>query len=235
MVSRGRHSVGPMLRVGEKIGAIAALAVTVAVASGCGGGSAVPAADVAPSADSTPAADSTAAVHAGSSHLDEAGFWQLIAETRQAAGNDTGEQSSLLEERLSKLPAQAIVDFARIRKGLDQRLYTWNVWGAAYTIDDGCSDDCFRDFRGYVISLGRDAYEKALTNPDSLAPVVQDAETGDWENADNVAPDAYSSRTGNDFPGDDSDLSGSPAGTRFDDSDAAGLARRYPKLTARFR
>jgi Protein of unknown function (DUF4240) len=235
MVSPERRSVERMLRIGEKIGTIAALAIAVAIASGCGGGSAVPAADVAPSADSMPAADSPPAAQAPSSHLDEAGFWQLIAETRGAAGNDSGQQSSLLEERLSKLPPQAIVDFDQIRKGLDQRLYTWNLWGAAYTIEDGCSDDCFRDFRGYVISLGRDAYAKALTNPDSLASVAQDAETGDWENADNVAPDAYSSRTGNDFPGDDSDLSGSPAGTPFDDSDAAGLARRYPKLAARFR
>jgi hypothetical protein len=66
-------------------------------------------------------------------------------------------------------------------------------------IEDGCSDDCFRDFRGYVISLGRGPYERALANPDSLASVAQDAEAGDWENADNVAPDAYSSVTGGDF------------------------------------
>jgi hypothetical protein len=102
-------------------------------------------------------------------------------------------------------------------------------------IEDGCSDDCFRDFRGYVISLGRGPYERALANPDSLASVAQDAEAGDWENADNVAPDAYSSVTGGDFPLDDSDLSGRPRGTPFSDSNTTGLARRYPRLAARFR
>jgi hypothetical protein len=191
----------------------AALAVGLAVLTGCGAGQA-------------PAA---------SHHLDEAGFWQLIAETRHVAGNDTGEQSSLLEERLSKLPPRAIVDFARIRHRFDRRAYTWRMWGAAYVIEDGCSDDCFRDFRGYVISLGREPYEKSLTDPDSLASTAEDAETGDWENADNVAPDAYSSATGNDFPGDDSDLAGSPRGTPFNTDDGDGLARRYPKLAARFR
>jgi hypothetical protein len=165
----------------------------------------------------------------------DAGFWQLIEQTRHAAGNDSGEQSSLIEERLSKLSPQAIVAFARMRHELDKRLYTWRIWGAAYTIEDGCSDDCFRDFRGYVISLGRDPYERALTDPDSLAAVVQDAETGDWENADNVAPDAYSSATGNDFPGDDSDLSGPPRGTPFNENDVEALVREYPKLAARFR
>ena len=140
-----------------------------------------------------------------------AAFWQLIADTRQEAGNDTGRQSELLEERLSRLPAQQIVDFARMRRGLDERLYSWDIWGAAYVIEDGCSDDCFRDFRAYVISLGRGPYEAALRDPDSLAAVAQDAEEGDWENADDVAPDAYQSATGEDFPVDDSDLSGDSA------------------------
>ena len=166
---------------------------------------------------------------------DEAAFWQLIAETRIAVGNDTGRQTELLEERLTRLSPQAITDFARVRHRLDERAYTWNLWGAAYVIEDGCSDDCFRDFRGYLISLGRGPYERALRNPDSLASVAQDAETGDWENADDVAPDAYSSVTGEDFPLDDSDLSGRPRGTPFNENDDAELARRYPRLAARFR
>jgi hypothetical protein len=41
---------------------------------------------------------------------------------------------------------------------------------------------------------------------------VRDAEEGDWENADNVAPDTYESATDEDFPTDDSDLSGDPRG-----------------------
>jgi hypothetical protein len=167
--------------------------------------------------------------------MSEAAFWRLISETRTAAGNDTGRQSELLKERLTHLSPQAIIAFAQIRHGLDERAYTFDLWGAATVIEDGCSDDCFRDFRGYLISLGRGPYENALRDPDSLASVAQDAETGDWENADNVAADAYSSVTGHDFPLDDSDLSGQPRGTPFDDNDAAALARRYPQLAARFR
>jgi uncharacterized protein DUF4240 len=167
--------------------------------------------------------------------MDEAAFWQLTADTRAAAGNDTGRQTELLEERLSQLPAQQIVEFERIRHRLDQQAYTWDIWGAAYVIDDGCSDDCFRDFRAYLISLGRDPYEGAMSDPDSLAPVVQDAEEGDWENADNVAPDAYESATGEDIPTDDSDLSGNPGGESWDDEDQEALVQRYPRLAARFR
>jgi hypothetical protein len=180
-------------------------------------------------------AESAAKPAATPAGMDEAAFWQLTSDTRAASDNDTGRQSELLEERLSQLPAQQIVDFGRIRHQLDQQAYSWEIWGAAYVIEDGCSDDCFRDFRAYLISLGREPYEAALRDPDSLAPVVQDAEQGDWENADNVAPDAYESATGEDIPTDDSDLSGNPSGQPWDDEDQDALVQRYPALAARFR
>src|SRR5829696_4999364 len=127
---------------------------------------------------------------AAAGHMNERAFWKLFSDTRTKSDDDTGRQAGLLEERLGRLPARDIADFQRIRHRLDKRAYTWDLWGAAYVIEDGCSDDCFRDFRSYLIALGRAAYEAALKDPDSLAPVVQDAETGDWENADTVAADA---------------------------------------------
>jgi hypothetical protein len=167
--------------------------------------------------------------------MDEAAFWQLIAGTRTESGNDTGRQSELLEERLRRLPARQIADFAEIRHRLDERAYSWKIWGAAYVIEDGCSDDCFRDFRAYLISLGPGPYESAIRNPDSIAPVVQDAEGGDWENADNVAPDAYENAAGEDIPTGDSDLSGNPSGEPWDVEDQDALVKRYPALAAKFR
>jgi hypothetical protein len=167
--------------------------------------------------------------------MDEARFWRLTADTRAAADNDTGRQSELLDARLRRLPAEQIAAFERIRRKLDRRAYTWEVWGAAYVVEDGCSDDCFRDFRAYLISLGRGPYETALRNPDALASTVEDAETGDWENADDVAPDAYESVAGEDISGDSSDLSGNPRGAPWDDDHAEQLVQRYPRLAARFR
>jgi hypothetical protein len=162
-------------------------------------------------------------------------FWRLTADTRSEAGNDTGRQSELLEERLERLPPDQIVEFQEIHHEMDERLYSWDLWGAAFVIEDGCSDDCFRDFRNYVISLGRGPYEAALRDPDSLASVVQDEETGDWENADNVAGDAYESVTGEDIPANDSDLSGEPKGEPWDDEAEDELVQRYPRLAERFR
>jgi Protein of unknown function (DUF4240) len=167
--------------------------------------------------------------------MDEGAFWDLMAQTRHDAGGDTGRQSGLLEQRLRQLPAPAIAEFQRIRHRLDEGLYSWDVWGAAYVIEDGCSDDCFRDFRAYVISLGEGPYRTAMRDPDALAPVVQDAEQGDWENADSVAGDAYEAVTGEDIPAGDSDLSGKPSGQPWDDDREGALVQRYPRLAARFR
>jgi flagellar biosynthesis regulator FlaF len=212
-------------------------ALLVAVLAGCGDGSGeqggpderasqAPVASEAPAAPRSPGA---------SGKMDQTTFWSLITDTRQAAGNDTGRQSELLEERLRQLPAQSIAEFQRIRHQLDAQAYTWDLWAAASVIEDGCSDDCYRDFRAYLISLGRRPYEAALRDPDTLAPVVQDAEEGGWENADSVAPDAYEEVAGEEIPGGDSDLSGDPRGERWDFENEDALVRRYPRLAERFR
>jgi uncharacterized protein DUF4240 len=224
--------------------AVLAIALVAVVAYMIGSRSGESAGDVAaraPATDSAPT-DSTQQTPPASRQqrtqgrqMDQASFWGLTAQTRSEADNDTGRQSELLEEQLSKLPPQQIVAFQRIRHRLDERAYTWDLWGAAYVIEDGCSDDCFRDFRAYLISLGPGPYEAALRDPDSLASVVQDAETGDWENADSVAADAYESATGEDIPAEDSDLSGDPRGQPWDDESQEALVQRYPRLAARFR
>jgi hypothetical protein len=228
-----------LVRASLAISAVTALGFLVLlVLDGRGGGSSTTSAArstverAAAPAQPLPPASKTADTPAAPAGDSE--FWQLVEQTRSAAGNDTGRQSELLKDRLTRLSPQAIIEFEQTRRRLDRQAYTWRLWGAAGVIEDGCSDDCFRDFRAYVISLGRGPYERALRDPDSLASIVRDPESGDWENADDVAPDAYSSVTGNDFPLDDSDLSGPPAGTPIT-LDGAALSSRYPRLAARFR
>jgi len=224
------------VRVSTSLVAIAALLLVTGYVLGTRGSdrtaenASEPTGAAAPLAVDTPS-DSAAAPPA----MNQGAFWGLIASARAHADNDTERQSELLEERLSKLPPRQIVRFQEIRRQMDERAYTWDIWGAAYVIDDGCSDDCFRDFRAYLISLGPRAFAAALRNPDSLAPIVKDAEEGDWENADDVAPDAYQTATGDDFPADSSDLSGSPRGEPWDDESQDTLVQRYPALAARFR
>jgi hypothetical protein len=217
-----------------RMGGLCAGLVAVALIAGCGddGGPATGSVAAArPSA--VPTATATATPEPA--RLGEPEFWSLVEAARRDAGGDTGRQSELLATRLGRLPAQQIADFGAIHRRLDERAYTWDLWGAAYVIEDGCSDDCFRDFRAYLIALGRRPYEAAMKDPDSLATVVEDAEGGDWENADDPAPEAYEDAAGEDLPAGDSEPSGDPRGESWDDEQQDELVQRYPALAARFR
>jgi hypothetical protein len=46
------------------------------------------------------------------------------------------------------------------------------LWGAAYLINGGCSDDGFDYFRRWLILQGHKVFQAAIANPDSLADVV---------------------------------------------------------------
>ena len=205
--------------------ALAALALL----AGCGGD------DSAPAPPAAPAAPAATRAPAQPPALDEPRFWGIVEGARRTAGGDTARQSERLAAELEQMPAEQIAAYAAIRRRLDRRAYTWDLWGAAYVIEDGCSDDCFRDFRAYLISLGRGPYEAALKDPDTLASVVEDAEGGDWENADDVAAEAYENASGEELAGGNGDLSGRPRGEPWDDEDQDELVRRYPALAARFR
>ena len=85
--------------------------VALALLAGCGGGPE----DARPAASTTPTAAAAPEAADHPARMDDAAFWQLIADTRAAAGNDTDGQSDLLEQRLRRLPADQIAQFERVR------------------------------------------------------------------------------------------------------------------------
>jgi len=51
------------------------------------------------------------------------------------------------------------------------RAMDYELWSGAYALHGGCSDDSFWDFRAGLVALGRDHYEAALRDPDTLAAI----------------------------------------------------------------
>jgi hypothetical protein len=62
----------------------------------------------------------------------------------------------------------------------EDRAYSYELWAAAYIIGHGCSDDSFSDFRSTLISMGRETFERALEDPESLADMDYDAENAHY-------------------------------------------------------
>lgn len=46
---------------------------------------------------------------------------------------------------------------------------SWSLWGAAFVIGEGCSDDGFLDFRTALPAFGMERVNLAISDPDSLA------------------------------------------------------------------
>lgn len=162
--------------------------------------------------------------------MDETEFWALIESSRAKAKKDPERQMEALQTKLEKLPAAEIVAFDRIFGTVHAAAYRWDLWAAAYIIEGGCSDDGFMDFRSGLIALGRDTYDAALADPESLARLSVDTEFSLEEMA-YVAASAYEAVTGQALPERGLLQPEEPAGERWDE---ATVGLKYPKLVKKF-
>jgi Protein of unknown function (DUF4240) len=96
-------------------------------------------------------------------------FWDHI---RAARSDDPEEHAENLADRLAALPVADILAFGRRWVELQGRAFTREVWGAAYLINGGCDADDLPEFLDWLILQGEAVYSSAVTNPDSLADVV---------------------------------------------------------------
>ncbi|GAA2728119.1 DUF4240 domain-containing protein [Streptomyces nogalater] len=171
--------------------------------------------------------------------MDETEFWELIDSTREAAEGDPEEQADLLVERLLALDPERVLDFARHFEARYNRAYRWDLWGAAWLLLDGCSDDAFDFFRCWLIGQGREVFEGALHDPDALAGLLggfDEEVDGDGEELGYAADEAYEQLTGTVAP--ELGLPPAPAepeGTPLDLEDDRVLAERFPRLWERLR
>ncbi|MFF6874601.1 MULTISPECIES: DUF4240 domain-containing protein [unclassified Streptomyces] len=171
--------------------------------------------------------------------MDETEFWELVDDTREAAEGDPEEQADLLVERLTQKDPDSVLDFARHFESRYNRAYRWDLWGAAWVLLDGASDDAFDFFRCWLIGQGRHVFEGAVHDPDSLAELLDDFDEeidGDGEELGYAADEAYEQLTGVVAP--DPGIAPAPPepeGTPLDFENEGLLAERYPRLWERFR
>lgn len=166
--------------------------------------------------------------------MNEDEFWAIVDDVSSRSGGDPDAKESLLAERLNALDAVSVAAFGEHLDAKMAAAYTWPLWGAAYIVHGGCSDDGFMDFRSCVIFLGRKVFEAALENPDTLAALDDDA-LGDTEHEGllYVPATVYEEKTGGAF---DRHVSHplEPTGPEWDEDDADSLAALSPELWKRY-
>jgi len=161
------------------------------------------------------------------------GFWELIAAAREVSTTATG-QAAWLERELStraneddRATGDPIRDFDQHFWAEMQRAFRWDLWGVASLVHGDSGHDVFLGFRAWLVSLGKERFEQALKDPDTLGDEVWPGATGlplcyvgrnSWESL-------YESQ----LPTPTLDLFVEPRGEPIKESD---LAVRFPKVAA---
>jgi|ERR1044071_804056 hypothetical protein len=157
-------------------------------------------------------------------------FWKLVDQVK-----GTEEPGAAMNKLLRKVTPQELVSYQEHFDTLAREAYRWDLWGAAYIIGGGCSDDGFIDFRYGLIARGKDVFESALKNPDSLADLKIRAEIPN-ELFGYVAQELYEELTDEDevprLPPPKNRPK--PVGEQWDFDDAKQNANRLPKLWAKY-
>ncbi|MEV4333328.1 DUF4240 domain-containing protein [Streptomyces sp. NPDC049597] len=189
--------------------------------------------------------------------MDIDSFWDLIEQCRQQALGRDDRLAWLREELTRRGPGEAVQFQLHLDRVIEEA-FTWDLWAAAERIFEGwCSDDGFCYFRLWLVGLGREAFEEAMSGPDSLARVTEvrrlagrplrswGDEWPEWESLDYVAMEAYAALTGVKDDGEafydafDARQNGgpvrpAPAGQRWDVRQEDEVVRRLPQLSAMF-
>ena len=162
--------------------------------------------------------------------MDDDRFWAFIGAARDAAGDDVEDRVSGLEQVLLNHHPDEVAEFRDKYDEMLARAYRWNLWGAAFVIGGGCSDDGFRYFRDWLVSEGEAVFEAALADPDSLADVQQEEEF-ELESFGYVAGEVYEQMTDLPLPASRVADPAEPAGHAWEEDDLPAL---FPRLWKKF-
>lgn len=128
--------------------------------------------------------------------LDETIFWNIVDSSVKNTKNQVAQEIFLVKE-IEKLTPKQMIGFRLRTDKLLYETYNSEMWCAGYIMNGGCSDDGFEYFRNWIISRGKDTYNKAKENPDSLiSEFVEGEEYYEFESFWYVALTAFENKTG---------------------------------------
>jgi hypothetical protein len=178
--------------------------------------------------------------------MKKAYFWKHIELSKRS---DPEEHVERLVNRLSKLSPLEILHFQKWWNSVRDAAYTWKLWGVAYLMNGGCSDDGFVYFRDWLILKGEAIYTAALKDPDTLSKVRVEPREAECEcypameayceaidsNDSGLFYKAYAEAFGREDEPASEDPNVKPKGKSWDFDDDDEMRKRYPKLFDRMK
>lgn len=163
-------------------------------------------------------------------------FWKIVASG--VAGPATHPETDwpmrieALRTALERLTDADLVALTQRLRAAVEGAASWDLWAAGWLIFGGMSDDAFRDFRMWLVTRGREVYERVLADPDSLAELKWGTDDGlgyaeEWGYVPDEVLEARGLEVEADSPARE------PAGVPFDDDDDADAQARLPRTWAR--
>ena len=176
----------------------------------------------------------------GEMNIDQ--FWTIIDRVHAASPDNMEKKCILLAGELRPLQLDELKSFDDHFTDCFFLAYTWDIWGAAFVICDGCSDDGFMDFRFTLISLGRKPFETALVDVDALVQFDINPDWAQYEGYQYVSSKVYKELGGKEPPCDCPQCRPAgapkkkthpkePAGIRFNEWE---MSSRFPKLAKKY-
>ena len=129
-------------------------------------------------------------------------FWEIVELAKKESEGNQEKYIEIIELELNKLTPKEIINFDEILDELRAEAYNRELWGAAYVINGGCSEDGFEYFRGWLIAQGQLVYENALKDPKTLeSSIIMDSSwDAEFEEFLYVAQQCYRKKTGSEMP-----------------------------------
>jgi hypothetical protein len=156
-------------------------------------------------------------------------FWKIIEDSQTPLTENYEGQINNLKGILKGFDEGEIVKFNNTFYTISGGANNWDLWGASYVINGGCSDDCFDYFREYLIAKGKSKFYKTLKDPDSCADWIKTEAEENWEGIRYCAYEVYKEKTGKEIP----------VNVKFEETkgtpfEEATLYKKFPKLSIKF-
>jgi hypothetical protein len=178
--------------------------------------------------------------------MKKADFWKHIELSKRSAPEEHVER---LVNRLSKLSPLEILHFQKWWNSVRDAAYTWKLWGVAYLMNGGYSDDGFVYFRDWLILKGEAIYTAALKDPDTLSKVRVEPREAECEcypameayceaidsNDSSLFYKAYAEAFDREDEPASEDPNVRPKGKSWDFDDDDEMRKRYPQLFERMK